>query len=158
LRVSLIVIFAALKHDMVSRSRTLEYHPHVHMIVPGGWVNRNRHQWHKLKGNYLFKSRKLAAVFRGKLLGAIKPVGLIQPKAPKHWVAIASKWVTACLRFSTYLDTYTAVSSIINASSAKMGHRLLLSIRMGKRSYQNPLFSGRGLYQAGTTAYFAKGI
>jgi hypothetical protein len=88
-----------------THSRTLEYHPHVHMIVPGGWVNKNRHQWHKLKGNYLFNGKKLAAVFRGKLLDAIKQAGLTLPKTPKHWVAHC-KQVGKGLPALQYLSRY----------------------------------------------------
>ncbi len=89
-----------------THSRTLEYHPHLHMIVPGGWVNQRRNQWHNLKGNYLFNSKNLAAVFRGKLLSALKLAGLALPKIPKHWVAhckAVGKGLPALQYLSRYL-------------------------------------------------------
>src|SRR5699024_8706773 len=46
-----------------THARNLTYHPHVHVTVPGGGVNKKRRQWHKLKGRYLFNARKLAKVF-----------------------------------------------------------------------------------------------
>ena len=35
-----------------THSRRLEYHPHVHIIVPGGCFNKQRQQWRTLKGQY----------------------------------------------------------------------------------------------------------
>jgi hypothetical protein len=37
-----------------THTRRLDYHPHVHLIVPGGGVNAARRQWCKLTGQYLF--------------------------------------------------------------------------------------------------------
>jgi hypothetical protein len=34
-----------------THTRRLDYHPHVHVIVPGGGVNRRRNEWRKLKGD-----------------------------------------------------------------------------------------------------------
>lgn len=70
-----------------THTRRLDYHPHVHMIVPGGGVNSQRNEWKKVKGKYLFNGYKLAAVFRGRMLAAIKQSGLIPPITPKKWVA-----------------------------------------------------------------------
>jgi hypothetical protein len=74
--------------------------------VPGGWVNQKRNQWHKLKGGYLFNGKKLAAVFKGKLLNALKLAGLTLPKTPNHWVAhckAVGKGLPALQYLSRYL-------------------------------------------------------
>ncbi len=55
-----------------THTRKLNYHPHVHIIVPGGGVTKNRNQWREMNGKYLFNGFKLAAVFRGKMLNAIE--------------------------------------------------------------------------------------
>jgi hypothetical protein len=70
-----------------THSRQLDYHPHVHLIVPGGGVTKDRKQWKAVKGKYLFNGRQLAAVFKGKLLSAIQEAGLRLPPTPKKWVA-----------------------------------------------------------------------
>jgi hypothetical protein len=70
-----------------THTRRLDYHPHIHMIVPGGGVNTRRKEWRKLKGKYLFNECALAAVFRGKLLSALQQAGLVLPRTPKKWVA-----------------------------------------------------------------------
>ncbi len=55
-----------------THSRRLDYHPHVHFVVPGGGINTRRREWRKLKGKYLFNSNNLARIFRGRLLKALK--------------------------------------------------------------------------------------
>ncbi len=70
-----------------THSRRLDYHPHVHVVVPGGGVNRRRKQWRKLKSKYLFNQKALAKVFRARLLAAIRAEGFALPdKLPRQWV------------------------------------------------------------------------
>ncbi len=70
-----------------THSRRRDYHPHLHVMVPGGGVNRTTRQWKKTRGKYLFKQTALARVFRARLLAAIKAAGLVLPgKLPDEWV------------------------------------------------------------------------
>lgn len=69
-----------------THTRRLDYHPHVHMIVPGGGVTKDRRRWQKITGNYLFNGYALAIVFKGKLLNAMQKAGLHLPGTPKKWV------------------------------------------------------------------------
>ena len=69
-----------------THSRRLDYHPHVHVIVPGGGINQRRNEWRKIKGQYLFNGFQLATVFRARLLKAIRQAGLTPPATPKKWV------------------------------------------------------------------------
>lgn len=69
-----------------THTRRLDYHPHVHMIVPAGGIHSGRKEWRKIKGGYLFNGFKLAAAFRGCLLRAIEQAGLRPPPTPKKWV------------------------------------------------------------------------
>ena len=70
-----------------THNRQLDYHPHVHLIVPGGGLDKRRQRWTRLKGTYLFNGRALAAVFKGKLLRALERQGLRCTTTPKKWVA-----------------------------------------------------------------------
>lgn len=71
-----------------THSRRLDFHPHCHIIVPGGGVDKPRKQWRKLKGRYLFNGKALAKVFRARLLEAMSRAGLpIPARTPKKWVA-----------------------------------------------------------------------
>jgi hypothetical protein len=89
-----------------THSRRLDYHPHVHVIVPGGCIDQKRKQWKKVKGRYLFNEFALAKVFRGRFLAAVNAAGLALPTT--H----ADKWVVDCQHVGkgqpalTYLSRY----------------------------------------------------
>lgn len=36
-----------------THNRKLDYHPHIHVVIPGGGINQSRNQWKKLKVKYL---------------------------------------------------------------------------------------------------------
>ena len=88
-----------------THTRRLDYHPHVHVVVPGGGVNKRRNQWKKIKGKYLFNGFQLATVFRARLLKAILGAGLAVPKTPIKWV-VQCKKVGRGLPALKYLSRY----------------------------------------------------
>ena len=70
-----------------THSRRLDFHPHLHIIVPGGGILKRTRQWKKMKGQYLFNARALAKVFRARLLTTLDDAGLSIPKdLPKKWI------------------------------------------------------------------------
>ena len=75
-----------------TNTRRLDYHPHVHLVMPAAAVNREDKRWRtkrpgKGKGSYLFCHKALAKVFRAKLLSGIEAAGLKRPcRYPKDWV------------------------------------------------------------------------
>lgn len=74
-----------------THTRRLDYHPHVHIVIPGGGVHRARREWRTLKESYLFNGFALAIVFRGVFLKALKEAGLGTIKTPKKWVVQCEK-------------------------------------------------------------------
>lgn len=70
-----------------THTRRLDYHPHVHMVVPGGAIQKARRQWCKVRGRYLFNGQALAKVFRGAFLKALSSAGITPVSTPKKWVA-----------------------------------------------------------------------
>jgi len=106
-----------------THNRKLDFHPHIHAVVPGGGVDKRRRQWKKKKSKFLFKQDLLAMVFRARLLTAIKQAGLVLPKnAPKEWVVdcrYTGKGITALKYLSRYL--YRGVISEKNILSNKNG-------------------------------------
>lgn len=69
-----------------SHSRRILYHPHLHVIVPGGGVD-STNQWKRPRGKYLFPGSAMAIVFRGKLYHELEKRGLkIPANVPKKWV------------------------------------------------------------------------
>lgn len=71
---------------MHTHTRRLDYHPHVHIVVPGGGVHRRRKEWRKIPGKYLFNGRALAKVFRGLLLKSLQAAGLRVENTPEKWI------------------------------------------------------------------------
>jgi len=70
-----------------THNRRLDYHPHIHVVVPGGGVDKARKQWKKKKGKYLFNEFALAKVFRARFLEALNEAGLRIPNSlPREWV------------------------------------------------------------------------
>jgi Putative transposase/Transposase zinc-binding domain len=52
--------------------QTLEQHLHLHCVVPGGALTRDRARWLPAKPGFLFPVRALARVFRGKYLAGLQ--------------------------------------------------------------------------------------
>ena len=76
--------FTAILH---THSRTLDYHPHIHVIMPGASVNLKTGLWKEKSGKYLFSHKALAKVFRAKLLQALVENKLPVPHdCPEQWV------------------------------------------------------------------------
>ena len=72
---------------MHTHSRELGFHPHIHVVMAGGSINKKSRLWRVKSGKYLFCYKALAKVFRAKLLKAIVDHNLWVPKdCPKKWV------------------------------------------------------------------------
>ncbi len=106
-----------------THSRRLDFHPHVHVVVPGGGVNEQRRQWKKIKGKYLFNEFALAKVFRARFLADLKNAGLSIPEnVPRKWVVDCKnvgQGITALKYLSRYL--YRGVISEKNIVSNQNG-------------------------------------
>jgi hypothetical protein len=71
-----------------THARDKGFHPHVHIIVPGGGIHRLRRCWKKVKGRYLFNAFALARVLRARMLDGLNNAGLPIPgNVPEQWVA-----------------------------------------------------------------------
>ena len=90
-----------------THNRRLDFHPHIHVVAPGGGVDKRRRQWKKKKGKYLFNEFAMAKVFRARFLAALNQAGLSIPKSvPKEWVVDCrhvGKGITALKYLSRYL-------------------------------------------------------
>lgn len=97
-----------------THSRRLDYHPHVHVVMPAAAINAKGRRWHTKrrskhgagKGRYLFSHKALAKVFRGKLLAAVTGAGLALPLGyPADWV-VDCKHVGSGEKALVYLGRY----------------------------------------------------
>ncbi len=75
-----------------THARRLDYHPHVHLVMPAAAVDTVRKRWNTKRapgaeGGYLFSHKALAKVFRAKILAGIAQAGLAMPvRHPGSWV------------------------------------------------------------------------
>lgn len=74
-------------------TRDLRYHPHVHLLVPGGGLTANQLRWLRVKdAQFLVPQGKLAARFKGRLKAwlQVHAPELLKAVPPKVWWI---KWV-----------------------------------------------------------------
>jgi hypothetical protein len=95
---------------MHTHSRRLDYHPHVHVVIPAAAIDKKEQLWRtKTSENgkpYLFSHKALAKIFRAKMLEAINAEGLFLPKKyPKEWV-VDCKHVGSGEKALVYLGRY----------------------------------------------------
>ncbi len=113
-----------------TNSRELNFHPHIHLLLPGATIKKAKRLWSVKKGKYLFNHKALAKVFRAKFLEAfsesnlskIPLSGKLPPNYPKKWIANCKnvgKGRKALIYLSKYL--YRGVISEKNILSCKNG-------------------------------------
>ncbi len=94
-----------------TNTRQLEFHPHVHLVMPAAALDGKRRLWRtkctgKTKGGYLFNYKALAKVFRAKILAGIEAAGLTLPRCyPEKWV-VDCKSVGSGEKALIYLGRY----------------------------------------------------
>lgn len=75
-----------------THSRRLDFHPHVHLVVPAAAIDAAKQRWRckrrGKKGSYLWNEKAMAKVFRAKMLAALEAAGIPLPaRYPREWVA-----------------------------------------------------------------------
>lgn len=104
-------------------TKTLLFHPHVHMIVPGGGLDPEGTRWVSSKRDFFLPVRILSVVFRGKLLAAIekavakgdvdgtvrgvKVARLLGKAARRKWVVYSKPPFAGPEQVLSYLGRYT---------------------------------------------------
>jgi len=89
-----------------THSRKLDFHPHLHVVVPAGGLDKRNMQWRQKNGKYLFKAKNVAKVFRGKFIKALTQAHFtLPPKTPSTWV-VDCKHVDQGAGALTYLARY----------------------------------------------------
>ena len=74
-----------------TNSRKLDFHPHVHFLMPAGAIDVKNRLWKRKDWHFLFPEKALARLFRGKLIDRIRQEGWILPDGlRKH------DWVVSC--------------------------------------------------------------
>ena len=78
-----------------THNRRLDFHPHVHLLMPACAFDQKQRRWRNKEGGYLFNHQALAKVFRAKVLEGITQAGLTLPGS------YPGKWVVDCKSVGT---------------------------------------------------------
>lgn len=73
--------------------RQLQYHPHIHYVVPGGALSSEDGAWHAASPGFFLPVRALAPIVRAKFRDRITREGLIERIPPEVWT---SAWNVHC--------------------------------------------------------------
>jgi len=112
-------------------TQCLLYHPHLHLIVPGGGLDPSRCRWIPTRKDFLLSVHILSTVFRGKLLaaieeavasgtikacvgGGVRVASLLRRAARPRWVVYAKPPFAGPEQVLTYLGRYTHRIAISN--------------------------------------------
>ena len=63
-----------------THSRSLGFHPHLHVIMPGGGIDRRTRTWKQGTRKYLFPSAVLKRLFRENFLALCRQAGISYPQ------------------------------------------------------------------------------
>jgi hypothetical protein len=65
--------------------RTLDYHPHVHYVVPGGGLSADDGEWLPSRAHFFVAVRPLSVLFRAKFHAALARAGVLEQIDPTVW-------------------------------------------------------------------------
>ncbi len=90
-----------------THSRKLDFHPHIHYLIPGGAIDKGNRYWKRKNWKFLFPEKALARLFRAKLLASCRRENWTIPAFRK-----TGDWVVNCTMAGTgapalaYLSRY----------------------------------------------------
>jgi Putative transposase/Transposase zinc-binding domain len=101
--------------------RTLQYHPHIHYVVPGGALSSQDRQWHAARPGFFLPVRALSTLFRATFRDAIARAGLLDDIPDTVW---ASAWNVNCQAVGEAANTLAYLARYV-FKVAISDHRIL---------------------------------
>ena len=96
---------------------TLQYHPHLHLVIPGGAVSEDKDEWLSSRQDLFVHTKPLAVIFKAKFKDAMKKARLLDKIDSdlwnKQWV-IDSQAVGSGQNSLRYLSRYVFRVAISN--------------------------------------------
>jgi hypothetical protein len=114
--------------------QNLQYHPHLHLVIPAGGVTRND-KWKPSKGDgsFLFPVDQLSCVFRAQMVEALRSCvqtkqiqiepGFFNALFSKEWVVYAKPPFSGPKQVLAYLGRYTHRVAISNNRILQVDHK-----------------------------------
>lgn len=89
-----------------THSRQLQFHPHVHMVVPGGGVRTDAALFQTLQQRYLFNGKAMGKVFAAKVRQLLTQHGFWIPKTTPTAFVVQCQYVGKGVSALKYLSRY----------------------------------------------------
>jgi len=106
--------------------RTLEFHPHIHYVVPGGALSTTDGLWHPSRIDFYLPVRALSQIFKAKFRDEMKQAGLFDQIPPEVWQIdwnVNSQAVGSSEATLKYLAPYVFRVAISNSRILKVENR-----------------------------------
>lgn len=103
--------------------RQLQYHPHIHYIMPGGALASQDHRWHPSSPGFFLPVRALSRIFRAKFRDRLRATDQFDEIPPAVW---ACDWNVHCQAVGAaeatlkYLAPYVFKVAISNSRIVKV--------------------------------------
>lgn len=109
--------------------RQLEYHPHIHYIIPGGCFDKSSGYWHSSRVDFYVPVRALSKIFKAKFRDQMKKAGLFEQINPAVWKL---DWNVNCQAVGSsegslkYLAPYVFKVAITDSRIVKVENRQVI--------------------------------
>ncbi len=123
--------------------QNLQYHPHLHLIVPSGaLMPKGKWKHARNRGKYLFKVEMLSSVFRSRFVKALRLLGKEEKLSlpipdglfDDNWVVFAKRPFGGPKQVINYLGRYTHRTAISNDRILKVDEQM---VTFAWRNYRN---------------------
>jgi hypothetical protein len=106
--------------------RQLQYHPHIHYVVPGGAISTQDQSWHSSSPTFYLPVRALSKIFRGKFRDRLEKADLLHHIPGEVWNIdwnVNSQAVSNSHGALKYLAPYVFRVAISNSRIVKVEDR-----------------------------------
>jgi hypothetical protein len=103
--------------------RQLQYHPHIHYVVPGGAVSKSDGTWHPSPVSFFAPVKVMSTIFRAKLRNELNRIDLLKYVDPDVWqqdFIVNCQAVGTCQESVRYLAPYVFKVAISNSRIIKV--------------------------------------
>jgi hypothetical protein len=112
-------------------SRDLNYHPHVHYLVPGGGLSDDGQSWLPAREAFLVHVKPLSILFRAKFREALKKTELFALVTPETW---KQEWVVHCQPVGNGVAALKYLAPYI--FRVAISHKRILKCAQGKVTFR----------------------
>jgi hypothetical protein len=111
--------------------RDLNYHPHIHYLVPGGGLSDDGQSWLPSREDFLVHVKPLSILFQAKFRDGLKKTELFALVPPETW---QQKWVVHCQPVGNGVAALKYLAPYI--FRVAISHKRILKLTHGKVTFR----------------------